>query len=66
MCKRRKDKERAEKETHDGGKSDRSDLGLTRKEKRAMIRAALATYLPILLGVLACFGLAALAMYLWL
>ena len=39
---------------------------LTRKEKRALIRAAFAHYAPIFFGVLVCFTLAALLMYFWL
>lgn len=39
---------------------------LTRSERRALIRAALAHYAPIFFGVLACFTLAALLIYFWL
>ena len=49
-----------------GKKKKEDDLGLSRKERRAVIKAAFATYLPILVGVLACFTLAALLMYFWL
>lgn len=46
---------------------DKEDsLGMNRKERRAAIRAALATYLPIFIGTLACFAVAALLMWLWL
>ena len=44
-----------------GGKSD-----ITRKERRAMIRAMFAVMLPRLLVVLAGFGLTALILWLWL
>ena len=40
-------------------------VSVSKKERRMLIRAALATYMPIVLGVLACFTLAALLMYLW-
>ncbi len=66
MCRRAKKKERDESEIDARERSDRSDLGVTRKERGAMIKAALSTYLPLLFGILACFGIAALAMYLWL
>ena len=42
------------------------NVGLSRKEKRAAIKAAFETYLPILIGVLACFSVAAVLMYFWL
>ena len=42
------------------------DVGLSRKERRAMISAALAHFLPILLLVIGCFCLTGLAMYFWL
>lgn len=41
-------------------------IKLTRKEKWAAIRAAFARFLPIFLGVVACFSLTALLLYLWL
>lgn len=41
-------------------------VGLTKKEKRAAIKAAFETYVPILLGVLACFSFAMVLIYLWL
>lgn len=41
-------------------------LGLTRKERRAAIRAAFACYLPVFLGVLLCFTVAALLIFFWL
>ena len=42
------------------------NVGLSRKEKRAAIKAAFETYLPILIGVLACFSVATVLMYFWL
>ncbi len=44
----------------------KSDINLSKKEKGALIKAALAFYFPKLLGVLACFAAAALLLYLWL
>lgn len=41
-------------------------VGLTKKEKRAAIKAAFETYVPIFLGVLACFSFAMVLIYLWL
>lgn len=41
-------------------------VGLTKKEKKAAIKAAFETYVPILLGVLACFSFAMVLIYLWL
>ena len=40
--------------------------GLTKKERSAAISAAFETYLPVLVGVLACFSLVAILMYFWL
>lgn len=40
--------------------------GLSRKEKRAAIRAAFATYLPRVLGIIACFVFAGVLLYFWL
>ena len=42
------------------------NVNLTRKEKRALLRAAFAHYAPIFFGVIVCFTLAALLIYLWL
>lgn len=39
---------------------------LTKREKRAAIKAAYQTYLPVVFGVVACFSLVFLLMYLWL
>ena len=47
-------------------KKDDGGVGLSRKEKRAAIRAALLTYLPRVLGMIACFALAAVLLYFWL
>ena len=44
----------------------KENINLTRKEKRALIRAAFARYAPIFFGVLVCFTLAALLIYFWL
>ncbi len=40
--------------------------GMTKKEKRAAIRAALQVYLPYIFGAILCFTLVGLLMYLWL
>lgn len=42
------------------------DIRLTRKERRAVIRAALGRYLPIVLMVIACFLITGAILYLWL
>lgn len=47
-------------------KKDDDGVGLSRKEKRAAIRAALATYLPRVLSMIACFAVAAVLLYFWL
>lgn len=44
----------------------KDNVSLTKKERRAMIKAAYAQYLPIVFGTILCFGLAALLMYFWL
>lgn len=44
----------------------KESVNVTRSERRALIRAAFARYLPIFFGVLACFTLAALLIYFWL
>lgn len=41
-------------------------IELTTKERRAMQKAALLHYLPILFGVIICFTIAILLIYLWL
>ena len=43
----------------------RENVSVSKKERRMLIRAAFATYLPIVFGVLACFTLAALLIYFW-
>ncbi len=42
------------------------NISLTKKERRALIKAALLHYLPILLGVIICFSIAILIIYFWL
>ena len=44
----------------------KDSLDLSKKEKRALIKAAFAHYLPIFLGVVGCFAIAAIILYLWL
>lgn len=44
----------------------KESIKLTRRERRALIKAAFAHYAPIFFGVLACFTLAALLIYFWL
>ena len=46
-------------------KPKRDRVSVSKKERRMLIRAALLAYLPIFIGVLACFTLAALLMYFW-
>ena len=41
-------------------------LYLNRKERFAVIKAALATYFPVYLAVVACFVIAVILVYLWL
>ena len=41
-------------------------LNLNRKERNAVIKAALVTYLPMYLAVVACFAVAVILLYLWL
>lgn len=78
----RKDKKRAEKKKSayvddghtvydmsglDGGKkADRDDVGLTRSERRAAIKAALGRYMPIVLMTVVCFALVAALLSFWL
>lgn len=50
----------------DGRKTDREGAKLSRKEKRAAIKAAFLHYGPIFLIVIASFSVAAILMYLWL
>ena len=44
----------------------KDNVGLTRAEKRAAIKAAFKVYLPIFLGVIACFALICVLMYFWI
>lgn len=48
------------------GRRKEGNLSLTKKEKTALIKAAMQYYLPIFLGVLFCFFIAILIVYLWL
>ncbi len=43
-----------------------NELGLTRKERRALIRAAYLHFIPILIGIIICFIIAMLLIRLWL
>lgn len=45
---------------------NKADFYVTRKEKRAIIKAALHHYLPLFIGVLVCFLIAMLLIMLWL
>lgn len=45
---------------------NKDDLFVTRKEKRAIIKAAFRHYFPIFIGVLICFLIAMLLIMLWL
>ncbi len=49
-----------------GNDSKKENVGLSRKERFAAIRAAFQVYFPVLLGVLICFGLTALLLVFWL
>lgn len=42
------------------------NLGLTKNEKKTLIKAAFQFYFPIFLGILFCFFIAILIVYLWL
>ncbi len=44
----------------------KNNVGLTKKERRAAIKAALELYLPRILVAITCFGVAAVLLYLWL
>lgn len=44
----------------------KQNLNLNRKERNAVIKAALVTYLPMYLAVVACFAVAVILLYLWL
>ncbi len=43
-----------------------NELGLTRKERRALIKAAYLHFIPILIGIIICFIIAMLLIRLWL
>ncbi|MDE6397894.1 MAG: hypothetical protein K2L51_01080 [Clostridiales bacterium] len=45
---------------------DKENAGLSRKERRAAIRAGLETYLPVLLTALAAFTVVAVLLYFWI
>lgn len=78
--KERKDKKKAKKVAYvddghtvydmsglDGGrKASRDDVGLTRSERRAVIKAALGRYMPVVLMTILCFALVAALMSFWL
>ena len=49
-----------------GVKRRGDSIKLSRKEKWAAIRAAFARFLPLFLGVIACFSLTAVLLYFWL
>ena len=42
------------------------NVGLSKKERRAAIKAAFAAYFPIFATVVCCFGIVAILIYLWL
>lgn len=44
----------------------KDNVALTRAEKRAAIRAAFKVFFPIFAGVILCFALVCVLMYLWL
>ena len=44
----------------------RPSIGLTKKERKAMIKAAFQRYLPMLIMVIACYGIEMLLLYLCL
>ena len=58
--------EKKDKTKHDGKKDKKEQVGLTRAERWAAIKAAYAVYLPVLFGVLLCFSVAAILMFLLL
>lgn len=47
-------------------KRTKSDINLTKQERRSMTRAAFKHYFPIVLGVMVCFTIVALLLYFWL
>lgn len=49
------------------GKKRKDDgVEVTKKERRAMLKAAYAKYLPVLAGIVCCFLAAAALLWLWL
>lgn len=54
-------KEKTGKESKKNKKNEK--VGLSKKERWAVIKAAYAVYLPVLIGVVLCFFVAALLMY---
>ncbi|MBR2984921.1 MAG: hypothetical protein IKC60_05410 [Clostridia bacterium] len=44
----------------------KTSTDVTRKERGAVIRAALAHYMPIVFGVILCFAVTGLLLYFWL
>ena len=54
--------DKKEKKGQDSKKNKKEKVGLTRAERWAAIKAAYAVYLPMLLGVLLCFSVAAVLM----
>ncbi len=51
---------------HRRSKPKDNGLDLTKEERKAIIKAALSHYLPILFGIILCFGLAMVIIYFWL
>lgn len=49
-----------------GSDRKKEKIGLSRKERFVAIIAAFQVYLPVLIGVLICFGLTALLLVFWL
>ena len=47
-------------------RSKKEKSNLSKKERRAAMKAAFAVYLPRFLAVLCCFGIAILLIFLWL
>ena len=45
---------------------NKDGINLTKKERKAVIIAALAHYLPYVIGAIVCFGLAMILLYFWL
>lgn len=47
-------------------KQKNDNLNLSKKERKAIIKAALLTYMPVLFGVIFCFLIAMIIIYFWL